>query len=171
MTKGEVVDLLTAAAMFDRRTVGKADTEAWLAVVGDLPFDDALAAVRGHYTDSTDWLMPAHVRRRVKAMRADRLARQVIPHPGHELADQPGRYKAALAAMIRRIGDGFGERMAIAAAPEREGPPPEAVTEAIGQARAKFAPPPLTPQELAAQQAAESRAEREAADRKETPDD
>jgi hypothetical protein len=162
MTKGEVVDLLTAAAMFDRRTVGKADAEAWLAVVGDLPFGDALAAVRAHYTESTDWLMPAHVRQRVKAIRAARLAREVIPAPAHELADQPGRYKAAIAGAVKRIGDGLSIRRAIPAA--TAAPPPEAI---VGQLRGKLVPPPPSKQETAAAQAAESRAAREAADRKE----
>ena len=120
MTIDETIDLLTAAAAFDRRTVGKADAVAWHTVVGDLPLDDCLAAVRGHYTDTTDWLMPAHVRQRVKAMRRDRIDRAIPAAPPAEVADAPGRYKAALEAGIRRIADGRSMYRAIGG-PVRKG--------------------------------------------------
>lgn len=160
MTEDEVIDLLTAAAMFDRRTVGEADAEAWLAVVGDLPFTDALAAVRAHYTDSTDWLMPAHVRARVRAMRRDRLERTPLPAPAPEL--DPVRYRQSLLASIAALADGRQLRRAIAA-PAASGLPAgeaAALKAALGAGAAK-----LSPQELAAEQAAESRAQRLAADR------
>jgi hypothetical protein len=159
-------ELLAFAALSDNRKVGDADILAWLRMIGDLPFEDSMAAVAGHYGESTERLMPAHVRIRVKAIRADRLARQVLPAPGHELADRPARYKAALGELIARVANGFGTRMAIAAGPVREGPPPEEFT----QAREAMPRPP-TKQELAAQQAAESRAAREAADREEAGSD
>lgn len=63
MTKAETARVLTLIAAFDRRTIGEADVEAWYLVLSDLPADDCAAAVREHYTTSTDWLMPAHVRR------------------------------------------------------------------------------------------------------------
>ena len=160
MTIDETIDLLTAAAAFDRRTVGKADAVAWHTVVGDLPLDDCLVAVRGHYTDTTDWLMPAHVRQRVKAMRRDRIARAIPAAPPAEVADVPGRYKAALEAGIRRIADGRSMHRAIGG-PIRKGEPPAEFTEA----RAELGAAPerdgsLSPQEIARRQAAESRAAR-----------
>lgn len=158
MTLDEAVDLLTAAAMFDRRTVGKADAMAWHAVVGDLPFDDALAAVRAHYTEGTDWLMPAHVRTRVRAMRRDRLAREILPAPAAELTDNPPRYRDRLTALIRGIADGKQVVKAIAPAG------PSGIPDSYREARAALgkAVPKLTPQERAALQAEESRREREA---------
>lgn len=156
MTADEVVDLLTLMASYDRRTVGKADVAAWQQVVGDLPFGDCEQAVIAHYRDSTDWLMPAHVRQRVKAMRADRVARSVPAAPGPELADQPGRYAAAIREGVRRLADGFR--------PPRElpGPLPGDPPQVWQDVKAELAPPPRTPQEIAAAQVAEARAARAA---------
>ncbi len=162
MTLEETIDLLTVCAAFDRRTVGEADVTAWHAVAGDLEFADCRAAVIAHYRESRDWIMPADVRTRVKAMRRDRLERSITAAPDPELADQPGRYKAALAAAIRRIADGRSLHLAIAA-PVRDDPPPQEFTEA----RAAFGPAlPRSKQELALRQAAEARAEREERDRR-----
>ena len=63
MNSSEVARLLGAASAFDRRTVGDADVVAWQAVLDDVPFADALEAVKRHYRDGEAWLMPVHVRR------------------------------------------------------------------------------------------------------------
>jgi len=73
VTPDQMVDVLTVAASFDRRTVGHADVLAWHAAVGDLDAEDARDAVIAHYARSTDWLMPAHVRSHVARIRGDRL--------------------------------------------------------------------------------------------------
>ena len=160
MTSDEVWDLLELIASIDRRKVGLTDRQTWQGLVGDLSAADAQAAVIGHYADSTDWIMPAHVRTRVKAMRRDRLAREIVPAPPPELADQPVRFRETLRAEVRKIADGKAIPKAIAG-PVREDEPPET----WAQARARFAAPP-TPQEIARQQAAESRAARAAAEGK-----
>src|SRR5215472_3174449 len=103
MTKAEVARLLAVAAAFDQRTSGEEDDMAWLAAVGDLNFGDAREAVIAHYRDSTERIMPGHIRQRVKAMRADRLQRVPLPAPAPELADEPGRYQQAIQAGARRI--------------------------------------------------------------------
>lgn len=157
MTLDETVDLLTVAAAFDRRSVGEGDAMAWHATLGDLDFEDSKQAVIAHYRDSREWIMPADVRTRVKAMRRDRLERE-IPAPPHELTGQPGRYQAELQSTVRQIADGHHIRRALA--PVREDPPPREFTEA----RAVLGPAlPRNKRELAALQAAESRAAREAA--------
>jgi len=156
MNAEQAGQVLAKCASYDRRKTGDADTIAWYQVLQDLSYDDCIAAVIAHYSDTTDWIMPAHIRQRVKAMRADRLSREITPAPPHELADEPGRFRAELKANLREIADGFSIPKAIAG-PVREDEPPETWAEA----RAKF-PPPLTPQEIARQQAAESRAARAA---------
>lgn len=165
MTLDQVIDLLTVAAVFDFRSIGEADATAWHAVLGDLQFGDAHAAVLAHYAESCDRIMPANVRQRVRAMRRDRLARQITSAPPAGLTGDPGRYKAEIDAGIRRIADGRQLRLAIAA-PVREGPPPEEFAEAraaLGPALpARGAAKPLTFEEMARQQAAESRAARAA---------
>jgi hypothetical protein len=152
----EMGELLASAAIYDNRTVGDADILAWMRAIGDLPYDDADMAVAAHYGETTDRLMPGHVRARVKAARKDRLDRMVLPAPDAD-PDSPATYRASFAAMLKRLADGFGGRLAIAG-PVREGPPPEAFT-----AAREALPKPLTKQEIAALQAAESRAERESA--------
>lgn len=162
MTPDETIDLLTVAAAFDQRTVGEGDVMAWHAVLGDLDFTDAQQAVLGHYADSRERVMPADVRKRVKAIRRDRMEREIVSAPPAELADEPGRYRAELRAGIRRIADSHQVRLALAP-PVREDPPPDEFTEArkaLGPALPKRDPGPFGLQEQALQQAAESRAAR-----------
>ena len=75
MNPGDTAKLLAAAAMFDYRKVDKDDILAWHHLIGDLDFDDSIEAVRRHYRDSTDRLMPAHVRQGVRAIRTERAAK------------------------------------------------------------------------------------------------
>jgi hypothetical protein len=159
VTLDETIDLLTTAAAFDRRTVGEADAIAWHAAIGDLSFDDSRAAVVAHYTETSDWVMPAHVRARVRAMRRDRLTREIIPALPAEIADQPSRYRGELRERIREIADGHSVQHAIT-------PVPAQAPRAVAVVRGELGPalPPaertLAPQEIARRQAAESRAAR-----------
>ena len=73
-----------------------------------------------HYRESREWIMPADVRTRVKALRRDRLAREIVPAPPHEVADAPGRYRAELNAEVRKIADGLAIPKAICK-PVRQG--------------------------------------------------
>ncbi|MET8908370.1 hypothetical protein [Micromonospora sp. NPDC004551] len=72
MTLDEAAAVLAKAQAYDRRTVGEADIRAWQEALADVALADALAAVTAHYRDSTDWLMPAHVRARVAQAHAAR---------------------------------------------------------------------------------------------------
>ena len=72
MNLEETGRLVGHMALYDNRRTSDPDTLAWYQVIGDLPYDDAKAAVIGHYAESTDRIMPAHVRNRVKAMRRTR---------------------------------------------------------------------------------------------------
>lgn len=165
MTSDEVWDLLELIASVDRRKVGLTDRQVWQGLVGDLSAADAQAAVAAHYRESREWIMPADVRTRVKAMRRERLAREIVPAPPPEDADNPVRFRETLKADLRAIGDGLAIPRAIAGPVREDDPPPT-----WAEARAALpAPPALTPQEKAAQQAAESRAAREAAQRDEDP--
>jgi hypothetical protein len=108
MTHDDVVDVLTAAAAFDRRTIGEADVLAWHAAIGDLPAADAMTAVIAHYRESRDWLMPSDVVGRVRAVQAARLAAVPDPDP-RELGvdpDDPVACREALRAHRRAVADG-----------------------------------------------------------------
>ena len=160
MTLAETIDLLALAAAFDRRNIGESDSVAWHAALGDIPFADAQEAVIGHYRESREFIMPADVWNRVKAVRKDRIARALVDAPAPELTETPGRYKAALGEMVRRLGDGFGVRRAIE--PPRQGPPPQEFTAALAAL-----PKPADKREIARRQAEESRVARETAERQE----
>lgn len=71
MTSEEIIDLLTAAAAYDRRTVGEGDVHAWHEVAGRAgwTFHAALVALHQHFATSTDWLMPGHITTLVRAER------------------------------------------------------------------------------------------------------
>jgi hypothetical protein len=156
----EMGELLAFAALYDNRKVGDPDVIAWLEAIGDLPYPDARSAIAAHYgSESTERIMPGHIRTRVKAMRRERLERNPVAAPPAELADTPVRWRAELAGSLRRIADGLSVPRAIAAPVREDDPPPT-----WAEARAKMAAPVvLTSQEIARQQAAESRAAREAA--------
>lgn len=74
MNLSEAADLLTAMSAFDRRTIGDGDVIAWQAVLSDAPFGDCLEAVKRHYAEHTEWMMPAHVRRLVRDIHGEREA-------------------------------------------------------------------------------------------------
>jgi hypothetical protein len=165
MNATEAGHLLAFAALYDNRKVSDPDVMAWLKAIGDLPYADAEEAVAAHYGSSTERIMPGHVRQRVKAMRADRLARTPIPAPPGDLADKPGRYQLAIRAGIKRIADGMRLPKAITSGAPLDGEPPAAWTKARAAVGPGAAPRKvLNPRQLAAQQAAESRAAREAAE-------
>ena len=159
MTSDEVWDLLELISSIDRRKVGLTDRQVWEGLVGDLPATDAQAAVITHYRESREWIMPADVRGRVKAMRRDRLDRGTVPAPPAELTDEPGKYQAALQSRVREFADGRSVQRAIGRLPSETPPPIAEVRKALGPAL----PPAerlLPPEEIARRQAAESRAAR-----------
>lgn len=84
MNRSETARLLAAVAAFNNRTIGEADVEAWQSVLPDVDLVDAMEAVRRHYAEHTEWLMPAHVRRIVRDIHGEReaLARHTGWAPG-----------------------------------------------------------------------------------------
>lgn len=106
MSTDEVIDLLTLMASYDRRKVGEADVAAWYAAVGDLAFGDSRDAVIAHYRECTDWLMPAHVRQRVGAVRQERLRIAGPVEIPEELADRPIEARDWKQRTLDAIADG-----------------------------------------------------------------
>jgi hypothetical protein len=78
MTRSEIALLLGYIAARDRRTVGETDVLAWHEDLGDLDAPDTREAVRRHFRESTDYLMPAHIRRLVRLIRDERRKGNVI---------------------------------------------------------------------------------------------
>lgn len=107
MTPEQTFDLLSLIAARDSRSIGKADVMAWHSDAGDLDFDDACAAVSMHYRQSTDWIMPKHIRDLVKKIRGDRLEGfQYVPVPGD---DDPQVYLKCLREQREAVASGQRE--------------------------------------------------------------
>lgn len=104
MTPEETGAILALCASYDARTVGKADVLAWHHAIGDLPYDDARAAVLAHYRDRRDRIMPADVRHRVKTIREERI--KALPTPAPD-TDDPGEYRTRLRDQLRHAADGL----------------------------------------------------------------
>lgn len=124
MTPADAAELLALAAAFDRRTVGQADAMAWGAALHDVPLDDdARAAVAAHFSESTEWLTPAHIRAIRRRMRDARIGDQppayLPPVEGETGAEYVVRRRKQLAA----IGDGREKPLPIGAL--AGGPSPE----------------------------------------------
>lgn len=99
MTRDDVIDVLSAVAAADRRTVGEADVDVWQAIIGGLTKDFALQAVRDHLRDRPGvWLEPGHVYQRARAIYRDELDRNVpvaITPANRSDEHYPGDAKAA----------------------------------------------------------------------------
>lgn len=74
MNLSETARLLSMIAAYNNRTIGEADVVAWQSVLPDVPLADAEEAVRRHYAEHTEWMMPAHVRRLVRDIAQERQA-------------------------------------------------------------------------------------------------
>lgn len=106
MTPAEAQVLLSMAAAYDNRKPDPDAAKAWAAALDDLRFEDCREALLAHYRDSTEWLMPAMVRRSVKRLRAARIAEHPPLTPPADLDGDERATRKWLAAATRRIGDG-----------------------------------------------------------------
>jgi hypothetical protein len=80
MKPSEAAVILTKIAAYDRRTVGDSDAAAWAeALDGLVTVQDALTAVRDHFRESNDWLMPKHIIDRAKKIRVQRIRDAGVP--------------------------------------------------------------------------------------------
>jgi len=69
LTDDQVRALLAVAMGYDNRRPGKLNIAAWTeaAARGRWNFDDAVEAIHAHYAESTEFLMPAHITKRIRA--------------------------------------------------------------------------------------------------------
>ena len=108
MTPADAAELLTIAAAFDRRTIGEADAIAWADALHGLNKSDCAQAVREHFQTSTEYLMPAHVRRGVRRIREARL--RAVTSAELEPADadpsDPRAYQRAKLRLVHAVADG-----------------------------------------------------------------
>ncbi|WP_280273422.1 hypothetical protein [Nocardia wallacei] len=69
MTPDDVLVLLQVAQSYDNRNIDRIMQSSWLDAAHRARWDRdaALTAIRAHYAESTDWIMPGHVTARIKA--------------------------------------------------------------------------------------------------------
>ena len=80
MNPSDCGDLLRACAFYDNRKVTNEAMIAWShAIDPDVGKADALQAIADHHGDSTEYILPVHINRQVKAVRRDRLQRAGTP--------------------------------------------------------------------------------------------
>ena len=110
MNTQEAAKVLAKAAAYDNRQATQAAALAWAeALDTDLPLADALRIVGEHYRDERNWVMPADINRRWRALGKARLetaVRMGLPEPPDELAADPGDWAAWKQAQIRAIKAG-----------------------------------------------------------------
>lgn len=70
LTIDETNEVLKLAQRADKRTIGKADIEFWQVALRGLAYAECAAAMIEHYTRSTDFAMPKHIRDIVDDYRA-----------------------------------------------------------------------------------------------------
>lgn len=63
MNRAETHALLTAIAAVDNRKVADETVLTWHRILADLDYTDAQAAVETHFAETTEYLMPVHIRR------------------------------------------------------------------------------------------------------------
>lgn len=62
MNRAETALLLALIKQFDNRQFDQVIVEAWHELLDDVEHADAVAAVKNHFRESTEYLKPAHVR-------------------------------------------------------------------------------------------------------------
>lgn len=71
----EIAKLLTVASTIDNRTVAPETVMAWHRVIGYLDYETAQEAVLAHFGESTEYLLPKHVKDQARRIR-ERQARE-----------------------------------------------------------------------------------------------
>lgn len=85
MNAAEAQTLLTMAATVDNRKPDEDAAKAWAVLLDGLRVDDCREVVIRHYRESSEWLTPAIIRAKVKALREKRLADHPEPTPPNDL--------------------------------------------------------------------------------------
>lgn len=113
MTPADTARVLAKAAAFDQRTVGAADVASWHEVLHDLDVADALAAVTTHFRETTDRLMPAHIRRIALSLASQRAGAERRAHldaqravESTETVDRTPEVAELVDQLARRMGTG-----------------------------------------------------------------
>lgn len=96
MNLEQTARVLTKIQLGDNRAADQLILAEWHDTIGDLDFEDTITAVTMHRQESTEYLMPAHLRRnvgRIRTARSDRVTTEIrsttgpyVPRPRNEVA-------------------------------------------------------------------------------------
>lgn len=144
MNLEQVGRVLAKAAAIDNRDVGRANTLAWNEIIGDLDFQDALAAVTRFRVESPGvYLEPGHVRRIARIIREEREKSAVTKAlPPGRFEDDPSRRERAArgAAKMREFLIELAAKRSVPAADAPARPPTRSESihaRALARARAE----------------------------------
>lgn len=120
--------LLAVAMGYDNRRPGDLNVVAWREAASRArwTFDAALEAIHQHYAESTEFLMPAHITQRVKAMRARPPVHAALP------AAEPASPETR-----RRIRDLIGDAFGMPRHTRRARPAPDTAERAARREQAR----------------------------------
>lgn len=93
MQKHETAMIVARVADIDRRTLSDTIVETWHEIIGVMPYDEALAALKIVATESPETIKPSHLMRARPAARAEieRAKRRADRQRALELASKPQR--------------------------------------------------------------------------------
>ena len=92
MTDIELKKILARIAVADKRTVDAVTAAHWRECIGDLPYGDVMTAVTRHFRDSTEYLMPAHIRALVAQIQRERRTGEIAAAPCNHRFDETSGY-------------------------------------------------------------------------------
>lgn len=79
MLLSETAKILAKVQLIDNRTVDRVTVDTWHEIIGHFTYEDVLAAINLHRLESTEYLVPAHIKAnmtRAKAIRKRNEAKQ-----------------------------------------------------------------------------------------------
>ncbi|NKR32223.1 hypothetical protein GS504_15940 [Rhodococcus hoagii] len=103
MTPDQIIELLQVVASYDNRNPDRYMIASWLdaSQMARWQSDDAFSAVRQHFANSTDWIMPGHVTAIIRQKRSG-------PAPFAEVVALPAA-PPARAELRAQLRDGWRE--------------------------------------------------------------
>lgn len=102
----ETGELLALISAYDNRNFNKETTAAWYDLLSPYTLAEAKHAVKKHYAESRDWLMPSDVLRIIKTERRNRLARVETIVPSRADMTSTAAELATTKALSKAIASG-----------------------------------------------------------------
>lgn len=106
MRLSEAGDLLALISAYDNRNLTAEVSAAWFDLLHPYTLAEAKHAVKKHFFDSTEYLMPAHVVKIIKAERKARLARVGTIVPGRADMVDAGSELRATKELSKAVASG-----------------------------------------------------------------